>query len=132
MSDMIHYVDDAISLPVLLRKIKAYFVPKTRTINGKPLGEDIMLLPEDIQCCKITKKTASLASGSWSSKQQQVNVAGVTADNVVIVSPQPGSYLNYHKYKVRCTAQAAGKLTFTTDGAPPALTVDVLILDNTQ
>ena len=133
MSDSnIHYVDDLISLPVLLAKIKSYFVSKTQKINGHALSGDITLTPQDIQACSITRRTVTLTSGGWSSKQQQVTCEGVTGSNVVIVSPEPSSYLNWHKYKVRCSGQTNdGKLTFTTDGAPPQLTASVLIIDNT-
>lgn len=73
--------------------------------------------------------TVTLSASSWSSNAQTVNVSGVTASNVVVVSPNPSSYVAYGEAAVRCTAQASGKLTFTcTDVPTDALTLNVLIL----
>ena len=73
--------------------------------------------------------TVSLPVSGWSNKQQTVSVNGVTASNVVIVTAAPASYEHYNECTVRCSAQAAGKLTFTcTDTPTAALTANVLIL----
>ena len=78
---------------------------------------------------KAKTATATLAAASWSSKQQTVSVTGVTASNIVVVSPAPASMLAYSEATVRCTAQGAGTLTFTCTDVPSAdLTVNVLIL----
>lgn len=128
-----YYVNDETSARSLLTRLKAFFTPMARTVNGKALNGNITLAYTDVDATKVTVRTVTLASGSWSSKAQTVNCTGVTANNQVIVSPNAGSYLNYHKWKVRCTGQAAGKLTFATDGTPSAnLTVQVLILDGTK
>lgn len=128
-----YYVDDNTSTRKLLQRIKAFFVPQSRTVNGKALSSNVTLAYTDVNAARITARTVTLASGSWSSKAQAVTCSGVTASNHVIITPAPASYLNYHKWKVRCTAQAADKLTFTTDGTPSAnLTVQVLILDGTK
>ena len=74
--------------------------------------------------------TASLPVASWSSNAQTVSVSGVTASNTVIVTAAPASYEHYNECAVRCSAQAAGTLTFTcTDTPTSALTVNVLILE---
>jgi len=74
--------------------------------------------------------TASLPVASWSSNAQTVSVSGVTASNTVIVTAAPASYVHYNECAVRCTAQAAGELTFTcTDTPESALTVNILILE---
>lgn len=79
---------------------------------------------------KHITRTATLSSGSWSSKKQTVSVSGVTASNTVIVTHAPASYANYVNCHVRCTAQAADSLTFTCDTVPSAnITVNVLILN---
>jgi len=78
------------------------------------------------------KKTATctLGKSSWSGSSQTVNVSGVTASNTVIVAPAAASFTNYRNFGVRCTAQAAGKLTFAYEFTPTAdLTVNVLILE---
>lgn len=73
--------------------------------------------------------TATLAVASWSSQKQTVSVSGVTASNTVIVVAAPASHTAYTNAGVYCSAQAAGKLTFTCTTTPTAaLTVNVLIL----
>lgn len=75
-----------------------------------------------------TTATVSLAVANWSSNAQTVSVTGVTASNLVLVSPAPGSFVAYGNANVRCTAQAAGKLTFGCDRTPSvALTVNIVI-----
>lgn len=78
-----------------------------------------------------THKTATvtLATGSWVSSAQTVSVAGLTAIDTVIVSPAPASTDVYSAAGIKCTAQAAGKLTFTCKKTPTAaVTVNVVIL----
>lgn len=65
-----------------------------------------------------------LNSGNWaqsgSAYIQTVAVAGVTADNNVITSPSADGWVKSQENNVRCTAQAAGTLTFTADSIPDA------------
>lgn len=128
----LYYLDDVTGFRPLLQKLKAFFVPQSRTVNGHALSSNATLSAADVGAAAAVAKTVTLASGSWSSKAQTVSCAGVTTSNTVIVSPDPNSYLNYHKWKVRCTNQTdSGQLTFKTDGTPSAdLTVRVLILNN--
>lgn len=126
-----YFLDDVTGFKPMLQKLKDFFAPQSRTINGKTLAANITLTPSDIGAVGITVKTATLASGSWSSKKQTVTVAGVAQDNHILVTPDPTSYLNYHKWKVRATAQFSNAVQFTTDGTPSAdLTVQVLILND--
>lgn len=75
-----------------------------------------------------TSIAVTLATANWSNNTQTVNVAGVTANNAVIVSAAPASYLSYSEFGVYCSAQGAGTLTFTCDSTPDVnLTVNVLI-----
>lgn len=70
-----------------------------------------------------------LTVNGWSSNTQTVNVTGVTANNVVFVSPAPLSTTEYAQCGVACIAQAAGTLTFTCTTVPEnALTVNVVCL----
>lgn len=70
----------------------------------------------------------TLTTANWSRNKQTVNVTGVTANNAVIVSAAPASYLSYSEFGVYCSAQGAGTLTFTCDSTPDVnLTVNVLI-----
>ena len=80
------------------------------------------------KCSKKTA-TATLTVAGWSSLKQTVSVSGVTADNDVVVAPAPASNDAYYEAGVLCTAQAAGKLTFTCKEVPTVpLTVNVIIL----
>lgn len=127
----LYYVDGEHSVPALLNKIKAYFVPQNRTINGKTLGSNVTLTPSDVGAVGMTAVTVTLTSGGWASKKQTVTVAGVMADTNIIVTPAPTSYLNYHKWKVRATGQTDNHtVEFTTDGTPSSdLYVQILVLD---
>lgn len=75
-----------------------------------------------------TATTASLSASGWSSNAQTVSVSGVTASNLVIVSPAPASFAVYTEANIRCTAQASGKLTFACDSVPTsAVTVNIVM-----
>ena len=79
---------------------------------------------------KATVKTFSLTAANWSNEQQTVNVSGVTASNIVIVTAAPGSHITYRDNGVYCSAQGSGTLTFTCSSVPTAaLSVQALILD---
>ena len=70
----------------------------------------------------------TLTVEGWASNYQTVNVSGVTASNLVIVSPDPGSHVAYGEASVRCVAQEAGKLSFACESVPAvALVVNVVI-----
>lgn len=71
----------------------------------------------------------TLAVADWSSNTQTVNVTGVTASNIVFVSPAPASAADYAAAGIVCTAQAADSLTFTCTTVPSnAITLSVVIL----
>lgn len=79
---------------------------------------------------KSAAVTVSIAASAWSDGAATVSVTGVTASNHVIVSPAEASRESYAECGVRCTAQAAGKLTFKCDTAPTAaLSVNVLCIN---
>ena len=78
---------------------------------------------------KVTTQSVSLASGSWSSLTQTVSVSGVTSNNIVLVTPAPGSYTAYHGSGVYCSAQGSGTLTFKAVSKPTStLTVNILLI----
>ena len=92
-------------------------VPGTITTNGKTVAT----VP--------TTATASLTVASWSGTTQTVTVSGVTASNLVIVSPAPASVAEWGSCGVDCSAQAANKLTVTCSKKPAAaLTANVVIM----
>lgn len=70
-----------------------------------------------------------LTVAGWSSNTQTVNVTGVTASNVVFVSPAPASAADYAAAGILCTAQSTNSLTFSCQTVPTnAITVNVVIL----
>ena len=77
----------------------------------------------------VIQTTGTLASASWSSSSQTITVNGVTASNLVIVSPAPASVEAYGTARIYCSAQSANSLTFTCLGTAPStdLTVNIVI-----
>ena len=75
-----------------------------------------------------TQIEITLTVAGWSGNSQTVTVSGVTANNAVIISPAPSSYLSYGEFGVYCSAQATNSLTFACDSTPDvALTVNIFI-----
>lgn len=77
-----------------------------------------------------TTRTASLAVASWNTtnKTISVSVSGVTASNLVEVSPAPASWSVASAAGVYCSAQGSNSLTFTCSSIPTAaITVNVVI-----
>lgn len=73
--------------------------------------------------------TTTLSSASWSNNSQTVSVSGVTADNIVFVSPAPASAADYASAGILCTAQAANSLTFTCESTPSNnISVNIVIM----
>lgn len=71
----------------------------------------------------------TLAVADWSSNTQTVTVTGVTATNIVFVSPAPASAADYAAAGIICTAQGTDSLTFTCTTTPTnAITVNVVII----
>lgn len=78
---------------------------------------------------KHTTVTVTLPASGWSGNKQTVTAKNVTASNTVIASPAPASHAVYAENGVYCSAQAAGKLTFTCDYVPSTdITVNVALL----
>lgn len=78
----------------------------------------------------VPETMPTLAVADWSSSNTQtVNVTGVTASNIVFVSPAPASASDYASAGIVCTAQGSGTLTFECTTTPTnAITVNVVIL----
>lgn len=79
-----------------------------------------------------TTATATLTTGGWTSNNQTKTVQGVTASNVVIVSPTASraSAEAYANYGILCVSQASNSLTFNAKTTPQeAITVNVLIIE---
>ena len=78
---------------------------------------------------KAHKVSLTVAGWNSSTKQQTVAVADVVADeNAQLTLPMPAaaSMTAYNDAGIQCTAQAAGKLTFTADTVPTA-SIDVYV-----
>lgn len=76
----------------------------------------------------LTSISITLTTANWSNNSQTVTAQGVTASNVIIVTPAPTSYDEYVGNNIRCSAQAANSLTFICDFVPStAVTVNVII-----
>lgn len=70
-----------------------------------------------------------LSASAWSDKTQTVGLDEILAEDAVIITPAPESYIEYSESYTRCTGQTAGSLTFTcTDVPTEDLTVNVLIM----
>ena len=75
------------------------------------------------------KITLTVAGWDNSTKQQTVAVADVVADEttqLILPMPAAASMTAYNGAGIQCTAQAAGKLTFTADTVPTA-SIDVYV-----
>lgn len=77
----------------------------------------------------IPSTTPTLTVAGWSNKSQTISVTGVTASNVVLVSPAPASASDYAAAGIICTAQASDSLTFTCETVPTsAIDLSIVIL----
>ena len=76
--------------------------------------------------------TVLLTVEGWANNSQTVTANGVTATNIVIVSPNPAtqSYTGYTENGVRCFSQATNALTFMCEDTPTvAITVNVTVIN---
>lgn len=74
-----------------------------------------------------------LPASGWVNGAQTVAVPAVGADSLLIVSPAPASFVEWNEVSVRAVAQAAGAITFASDGTPGAdLTANVIMMGGVQ
>ena len=84
---------------------------------------------QSLDAVASSSATGTLTVAGWGSNSQTINVTGVTASNIVVVSPAPASVDAYAEAGIICTAQGAGTLTFTCDTVPTAaLTINIVIV----
>lgn len=100
------------------------------TLNGHDAA---YFMSREDGALKSVGSTVLLNNGNWaqsgSAYTQTVAVAGVTADSNVVTSPSATGWVKSQENNVRCTAQAAGTLTFTADSIPDAsIYFNVIIL----
>lgn len=92
-----------------------------------PTTGGTLALTSDLPSSPATMPT--LAVADWSNNTQTVTVTGVTASNIVFVSPAPASASDYASAGIICTAQGTDSLTFTCTTVPSnAITVNVVIM----
>ena len=87
--------------------------------------------PEQLTTLKTKAHKVSLTVAGWdsSTKQQTVSVGDVVADEtaqLILPMPAAASMTAYNDAGIQCTAQAAGKLTFTADTVP-TVSIDVYV-----
>lgn len=92
-------------------------IEKEATWDGKQAG------------IKAHKVALTVAGWNSSTKQQTVSVGDVVADEtaqLILPMPAAASMTAYNDAGIQCTAQAAGKLTFTADTVP-TVAIDVYV-----
>lgn len=109
-------------------------IEKESTWDGKQnkltAGTDYAT-PAQVNALKTKAHKVSLTVAGWdsSTKQQTVSVADVVADEtaqLILPMPAEASMSAYNGAGIQCTAQAAGKLTFTADTVP-TVAIDVYV-----
>ena len=97
------------------------------SVNGSTGA--VTITAADLGATTASTAVKTLNSANWSNNEQSVYVYGVTASNVVIVSPAPASQADYVAAGIYCSAQANESLTFTCATTPTSnISVNVLIL----
>ena len=77
----------------------------------------------------VPSTTPTLVVADWSSNTQTITVTGVTASNVVLVSPAPSSASDYASAGIICTSQGTDSLSFDCQTVPSNdITLSVVIL----
>lgn len=110
-----------------------YQIPmKADSVTTEMLGNGVVT-PEKLSAsfaAPSSSSTATLTVEGWADKKQTVtNIAGVTADNHIVISPASNSYVVYAENMIRCIEQAEGSLTFQCEDVPDAaVTVNILIV----
>ena len=92
------------------------------------IGANELSLITDATSATVPSTMPVLLAANWSSSTQTVTVNGVTANNVVFVSPAPASASEWASSGILCTAQGVNSLTFTCTQTPSNdLTANVVI-----
>lgn len=112
-------------------------VPEAITIDSElsatsknPVENKIIYAALALYQKKHIAAAVTLTSSNWSTELTQiVSVAGVTAENTVIVAPSPTSQEAWGKAQVVCAGQSQNALTFSCVTAPTEdITVNIVIL----
>ena len=78
---------------------------------------------------KVRTKTITLSSAGWIHQSITVEVAGITDESILIVSPVPSSHIRYVAAQIYCSSQGVDTLTFTCETVPTEdIGVNILIL----
>ena len=132
IKDRVAVGDDLYTMTEVDGKVKLIPSPTQVVEPGTPINKELLQplcnAVENAET-KHTTKTATLTVSGWgTSNTQSVSVAGVTANNTVLISPDPSSQEIWGKAQIVCTAQAAGKLTFGCKKVPTAAVIANIII----
>lgn len=109
--------------------INSDVVPIERGGTGATTARNALI---NLGAMSMISRTVMLDVDAWNNNEQTVDVDGVTADNVVVISPRPtfDDYTSYTESGIHCSAQFDGGLIFTCKEVPSMIiTVNVAIFD---
>lgn len=109
----------------------SFCVGLSNNVGGNHNNYKLLSLDGKIPTARLTKvnSTITLTAAGWSSNTQTVNVTGMTATGVVLVSPDSTDQADYTSAGILCTSQATNSLTFTATTTPTAdIDVNVVML----
>lgn len=95
--------------------------------TGAKTAKDARL---NLGAVSMDSRVVELIPDGWTDNKQTINVSGVTAQNIVIVAPEPSfdNYDAYIEYNIRCIEQAEGMLIFVCEDVPDVtITINLAI-----
>ena len=96
-------------------------------VQGGTIGANEISVLTDAST--TTSLTVTLTSAGWVNGSQTAVAAGVTANNIVFVSPAPASASDYASAGILCTSQSADSLTFSCTQTPSvAIVINVVCM----
>lgn len=95
--------------------------------TGAKTAKDARL---NLGAVSMDSKVVELIPDGWTDNKQTINVSSVTAQNTVVVAPEPSldNYDAYIEYNIRCIEQAEGVLIFVCENVPDVtITINLAI-----
>lgn len=133
-SDYIHLLDSNGAMIVAFDGVSDF--------SGFSISGGSWTTPSDANCCiavfhedgmlmrgsKIANSVTLPASG-WVGDSQVVNMANMTKNKTIVVSPNPANFTQYGEAGVYCSSQGTGTLTFKCSSTPTGdLVVNILVI----